>query len=109
MPKTTGNNDKMGASTASGNQRRPPGCEQGWCKRFNNGCGCMRLLRTHQHHALKEKRKLESKYDEMTHTIHERSLTFQFMENQAQLLGDFLDSSIGKLNDDGHRDMIMEL
>ena len=35
----------------------------------------MRSLRTRQHHALKEERKLESKYDEMTRTIHERSLT----------------------------------
>ena len=32
----------------------------------------------------------------------------QFIENQARLLGDFLDSSIGELNDEDHRDMIME-
>ena len=65
----------------------------------------MRLLRTCQHHELKEKRKLESEYDEMTHAIHEQSLTFQFIENQAQLLGKFLDSSIGELNDEEHWDM----
>ena len=44
----------------------------------------------------------------MTRAIHERSLTFQFIENQARLLGDFLDSSIGELNNEDHRDMIME-
>ena len=44
----------------------------------------------------------------MTCTIHERSLTFQFIENQARLLGKFLDSSIGKLNDEEHWDMPIE-
>jgi hypothetical protein len=63
---------------------------------------------TRQHYAIKEKRKLENKYDEMTRAIHERSLTFQFIENQARLLGDFLDSSIGKLNDEEHQDMPIE-
>ena len=108
ISKTMGNNDKMGAPTASGNQRHPPGYEQGWCKGFKNGYGLLRPLRMRQYHALKEKRKLESEYDEMTCTIHEQSSTFQFIENQAQLLGDFLDSSIGELNDKGHWDMIME-
>ena len=71
MPKTKGNNDKRGAPTASGNPRRPPGYEQCWCKGFNHGCGLVRPLRMCQHHAIKEKRKLESKYDEMTCSIHE--------------------------------------
>ena len=61
-----------------------------------------------QHHELKEKRKLESEYDEMTRAIHERLLTFQFIENQARSLGNFLDSSIGELNDEEHRDMPIE-
>ena len=101
--------DKMGAPTASGNRRRPPGYEQGWCEGFNNGYGLVRPLRTRQHHALKEKGKLESEYDEMTCAIHERSLTFQFIENQAQLLGDFLDNSIGELNYEEHWDIPIEL
>ena len=62
----------------------------------------------HQQHALKEKRKLESKYDQMTCAIHEQSLTFQFIANQAWFLGDFLDTSIGKLNDKEHWDMPIE-
>ena len=68
----------------------------------------MRSLRTCQHHAIKEKRKLESKYDEMTHAIHEQSLTFQFIEKQAQLLGDFLDKLTSKLNGEEHREIPIE-
>ena len=68
----------------------------------------MRSLWTHQQHALKEKKKLESKYDQMTHAIHERSLTFQFIANQARFLGDFLDNLIGELNDKEHWDMPIE-
>ena len=68
----------------------------------------MRPLRTRQHHAIKDKRTLESKYYEMTRAIHERLLTFQFVENQARLLGDFLDGSIGESNDREHRDIPIE-
>ena len=75
VPPPDPNYDFITTLTASGNPRHPPGYEWCWCKWFDNGCGLVRLLRTHQHLALKEERILESKYDEMTCTIHEQSLT----------------------------------
>ena len=44
----------------------------------------------------------------MTRAIHERSLTLQFIGNQARLLGDFLDILISELNDEEHWDMPIE-
>ena len=85
MPKTTGSNHQRGAPTPSGNwnvaARHPPGYEQCWCKGFKVDCGCMRSSRTCQRHALKEKRKLESKYHEITypqvHTFPQSGLCLQ--------------------------------
>ena len=86
MTKTTRKNGEKDAPTASGNQcmaaRLHPGYERCWCRGYGNGCGLIRLLRTHQYHANKERMLEMSKYDKIRRDIRARWLTVQSRENR---------------------------
>jgi len=77
MPMAMGRNSKKNAPMISGNQsvaaRHPLRYQWCWCHGFDVGCGLVRSLRMHQHHALRERLRV----------ITEK-------KNQAQLLGEFL-------------------
>src|SRR6267154_779520 len=86
----------------SGAARLPAGYEQRWCCGSNDGCGLIRLPKKRQLHVIKEIEVQKGIFSIMTCHIHRQSLTLQFLEKQAGLLGDILMKSINQVNDEDY-------